>query len=688
MVRLLSRLNIVYRIVLMALFGLLGAGLLMFLFLGTSKEDLITGKKMEMRNLIDVAYCTIDYYHKLAAGGKMTEEEAKVAAISALKSLRYDSNNYFWINDTRAPYPVMVMHPTFPGLDGKVLDDPNFDCATSQQQGADGPVINTGGKKNLFQAAVEVATGSKGEGYISYNWPKPLSTGRVTAELFPKISFVKSYKDWNWVIGSGVYIDDVDKTFWDHVRFLSGYAGLVALLVISLWTPIVFSIINAAKSLRRVENTMNEMSGGNLEVKFDADGNDAAAVKIETAINKTIKYFADIVNQIIISISSVISATDSIRNDADTAHAKTQLQAEQANAVATAAAEMTSTIASISQNTSTAATTSMEARKIAQNCQTIAETAVKTISHVQDSTTELAGLVERLNGRAGEIGEIVTVIKDIADQTNLLALNAAIEAARAGEQGRGFAVVADEVRKLAERTIKATAEISEKIGAVQNDSRLTSNSMNIASNSVNEATMLMKDLGAPLQEIVQSTQEANDQIMQIAGAVEQQSATSEEIARNIAGASDISREVDSYSRTIITEINSLLSVIVGLRAVALKFHTGDTTVMLTTLKDGHRIMYGKVRNCVVNGERTDPSIIPTVEACKVCAWTRGAAEKYRNSSSFVRMKELHLRYHEAATNAIREGNAGNTEKAAASLKEQEILLNEICGLIDKIGMGG
>lgn len=688
MVRLLSRLNITYRIILMALFGLLGAGLLMFLFLGTSKEDLITGKKTEMRNLVDVAYCTIDYYHKLSAGGKMTEEEAKVAAISALKALRYDANNYFWINDTRIPYPVMVMHPTMPGLDGKVLDDPNFDCATSQQQGADGPVINTGGKKNLFQAAVEVAKGSRGEGYVSYNWPKPLSTGGVTAELIPKISFVKLYKDWNWVIGSGVYIDDVDKTFWDHVHSLSGYAGLVTLLIIALWTPIVLSIINAAKSLRRVENTMNEMSGGNLEVKFDADGDDAAAVKIETAINKTIKYFAEIVNQIIISISSVISATDSIRKNADTAHVKTQLQAEQANAVATAAAEMTSTIASISQNTSTAATTSLEARKIAQNCQAIAETAVKTISHVQDSTMELAGLVERLNGRAGEIGEIVTVIKDIADQTNLLALNAAIEAARAGEQGRGFAVVADEVRKLAERTIKATAEISEKIGAVQNDSRLTSNSMNIASNSVNEATGLMKDLGAPLQEIVQSTQEANDQIMQIAGAVEQQSATSEEIARNIAGASEISREVDSYSRTIITEINSLLSVIVNLRAVALKFHTGDTTVMLTTLKDGHRIMYGKVRNCVVNGERTDPSIIPAVEACKVCAWTRGAAEKYRNSSSFVRMKELHLRYHDAATNAIREGNAGNTEKAVASLKEQETLLNEICGLIDKIGMGG
>jgi methyl-accepting chemotaxis protein len=671
----------------MALAGLLGAGLLMFLFLDWSKGDLMNEKKTEMRNLVDVAYSTIDYYYKFYAGGKMSEEQAKAAAVTALKALRYGGSNYFWINDMRVPYPVMIMHPTVSELDGRVLDDPRFNCATSQQEGLDGPIISTDGKKNLFQSVVEVAAGNKGEGYVTYNWPKPLNDGGVTAELFPKMSFVKAYKNWNWIIGSGSYIDDVDKTFWHHARSFSIDAGLIALLMIGLWAPIVVSIIKTSKALRRVEETMNAMSGGNLGIKFYADDNDAAAGEIEAAINKTIKYFADIVNQIVISISGVINATDSIRNNADTAHEKTGLQAEQANAVATAAAEMTSTIASISNNTSTAANTSLEARKIAQSCQAIAETAVKTIAHVQDSTMELSGLVERLNGRTGEIGEIVTVIKDIADQTNLLALNAAIEAARAGEQGRGFAVVADEVRKLAERTIMATAEISGKIGAVQKDSRLTSDSMDIASKSVAEATSLIKDLGAPLQEIVRSTQEANDQIMQIAGAVEQQSATSEEIARNISAASDISREVDSSSRTIITEINGLLSIIVNLRATALKFSTGDTTVMLTTLKDGHRIMYGKVRNCVMNGERTDPSIIPAVEVCKVCAWIHSTGEKYRNSSSFGKMKELHLRYHDVATDAIREGNAGNKQKAVGLLKEQEATLNEICNLLDKIGAG-
>ncbi len=479
----------------------------------------------------------------------------------------------------------------------------------------------------------------------------------------------------------------MDAAFMPAGPHLFMYSCIIGLLIVVLWVPIILSIMRSAKAIRSVEEALNAMSGGNLAINIDANDTDATARRIEETVNKTINYFADVINQMVMAISGVITGSDSMRKNADTAREKTQLQAEQASAVAAAATEMTSTITSISNNASAAASASQEARKIAQSCQAIAENAVQTIAHVQNSTMELAGLVERLSGRTSEIGQIVILIKDIADQTNLLALNAAIEAARAGSQGRGFAVVADEVRKLAERTIRATAEISDKIGAVQEDSRLTSDSMNIASGSVDKATGLMRDLRAPLQDIVQATHNVSDQVMQIASAVEQQSATSEDIARNIEGTSHMAEEVDGYSKTIISEINSLLSVIVRLRAVALKFNTGNDAVMLTTLKDGHRIMYGKVRNCVVNGERTDPSIIPAVEACKVCAWNRSGGEKYRHSSSFGTMKELHLRYHDVAVNAIRESNAGNKQKAVDLLRKQEYLLNEICDLLDKIGQG-
>ncbi len=150
----------------------------------------------------------------------------------------------------------------------------------------------------------------------------------------------------------------------------------------------------------------------------------------------------------------------------------------------------------------------------------MSDSAIQTIKKVHDTNLELSGAVGSLSNKVVEIGDIATVIKDIADQTNLLALNAAIEAARAGEQGRGFAVVADEVRKLAERTIKATAEITEKINAVQAETKTTTVSMEKASEEVTSATQQISEVGDNLGLIVAAINEAHAQINKITAVCE------------------------------------------------------------------------------------------------------------------------------------------------------------------------
>ena len=161
------------------------------------------------------------------------------------------------------------------------------------------------------------------------------------------------------------------------------------------------------------------------------------------------------------------------------------------------------------------------------------------MNKIAEVVTEAASTVQELGNSSEKIGEIVQVIDDIADQTNLLALNAAIEAARAGEQGRGFAVVADEVRKLAERTTKATKEIASMIKQIQKETIGAVQSMEKGTVEVSKGKELVEKAGVSLNQIISSSQEVVDNVSQVAAASEEQSATSEQISKNIEAISSV-----------------------------------------------------------------------------------------------------------------------------------------------------
>lgn len=207
---------------------------------------------------------------------------------------------------------------------------------------------------------------------------------------------------------------------------------------------------------------------------------------------------------------------------------------------ATSMNEMNATVLEVARNANTAASASAMTKSKAEAGEQVVQQVVKSIGEVQNLSVQLKDDMAQLNGRAQDISHIMGVISDIADQTNLLALNAAIEAARAGEAGRGFAVVADEVRKLAEKTISSTIDVSNAIRAIQESSDKSMTAVDNAAQRIGQATELANQSGAALKDIVATVEATSDQVQSIAGASEEQSAASEEITKAITEVNDMS----------------------------------------------------------------------------------------------------------------------------------------------------
>ncbi len=235
-------------------------------------------------------------------------------------------------------------------------------------------------------------------------------------------------------------------------------------------------------------------------------------------------------------------ASEELSTQVEQSNRGADVQRDRVTETATAMEEMNATVLEVAQNASGAAEGSDTAKIKAEQGQEIVEKVIHAITQVQEQSQTLKTNMESLGQQAEDIGNVMNVISDIADQTNLLALNAAIEAARAGEAGRGFAVVADEVRKLAEKTMGATKEVGTAINNIQQGTREAAAGMDNAAQSVEEATALAGRSGEALREIVSLVDRASDQVRSIATASEEQSATSEEINRSVDEINRISTE--------------------------------------------------------------------------------------------------------------------------------------------------
>ncbi|TEW48979.1 methyl-accepting chemotaxis protein [Psychromonas algicola] len=523
--KILNHYSIKVRLVILAVLGLVGMLAIAAESLIQTNEILLSEKQQQTQHLVEVAHSLIDASYKDFKDGKITEEQAKQEAIAAVMKIRYDNGNYFWINDMKA---VMIGHAVKPSLNGKDLSklaDPNG--------------------KLLFTEFVNLIKKTPEGGVVDYLWEKPGNDQPVE-----KISYVKGFTPWKWVLGTGIYIDDVKASMWSSVQGLLIEVVVITFLIIILSFLIGSSVIAPIK--RTTEALGDLVQGeGYLTQRLPINGNDEMS-KLSHSFNEFITKIQGVVEKVQESAESIKVSSLNLSALAQKSLQSNQQQNAETAQIATASNEMLSTINEIANSAQTAANLAEGASAEAKTSKSIFNKSVNSVQELSGEITGATTVITELNNECASIDSVLSVIEAIAEQTNLLALNAAIEAARAGEQGRGFAVVADEVRTLAGRTQVATLEINEIIAQLQNKANeavsAMSKSADIAEGAVTQANAASDSLDSIADAII-SISDANHHI---STASNEQSTVTQEIDERVTAIAQLSEE--STDRSV--EINS------------------------------------------------------------------------------------------------------------------------------------
>ncbi|MCX6136016.1 MAG: methyl-accepting chemotaxis protein [Ignavibacteriales bacterium] len=326
---------------------------------------------------------------------------------------------------------------------------------------------------------------------------------------------------------------------------------------------------------RPINALITNIDNADLNSQFNSDQKDEIG-DLQRSFDKFTGSLRETLTKVMETSGAVASACSEISSSTEQMAAGSQEQTSQAAEVASAVEEMTSTIVENAKTASLTAETARKAKQAAEQGGAVVVETVNGMKRISDVVSQSAQTVQDLGKSSDQIGQIIGVIDDIADQTNLLALNAAIEAARAGEQGRGFAVVADEVRKLAERTTKATKEIAGMIKQIQTETKRAVEAMGQGTAEVENGKQLADKAGASLGEIVEISQKVTDMIAQIAAASEQQSSASEQISKNVEAISAVTGETAQGTQQIARAADDLNKLTEELQTLLERFNLGTS----------------------------------------------------------------------------------------------------------------
>ncbi|MCX5806507.1 MAG: methyl-accepting chemotaxis protein [Proteobacteria bacterium] len=441
MANFMGKLKIKYKFWIIVGIALFSLFLTEFIFLVSLKEDLLEEKKTRTRNVVETVYDVVQFYYNSAKDGKITEEEAQQKSKDIVRSLRYEGNEYFWINDMKA---FMVAHPYFE-LEGKDQTD----------------LKDVTGKK-IVVAFVEKVRAQKA-GFVEYLWKKP-----GTEKHTQKITYVKGFEPWGWVIGSGVYTDDVDRIFLNKALKLALIMVILTFVVVTVSWLIAKSI---TQPLSVMKESLQQVAEGDLRInnaveEMQARGTDEIS-QLLNALNHMRRNLDSLIGQVQLSGIQVTSSTTQIAASARQLESTVAEQAASIREVTAITNKISGTSEDLMQTMGGVSETASDTAGMAEEGRNSLNRMQLSMRAFIEATGYISSKLGIINEKANKISGVVTTINKISDQTNLLSLNAAIEAEKAGEYGKGFSVVAREITRLSDQTAIATKDIEYMVKEMQ-----------------------------------------------------------------------------------------------------------------------------------------------------------------------------------------------------------------------------